>query len=59
VFVSGGGEPAKAEAGGLPHDLGGKDQGIIDPGRIQTARGPENYSPAEKAWGRRPPRNGC
>jgi len=43
VFVSGDGEAAKTEAGACPATSAGKDQGIIDPGRIQTARGPENY----------------
>jgi 8-hydroxy-5-deazaflavin:NADPH oxidoreductase len=43
VFVSGDDETAKAEVKGLLHDLGWKDEGIIDLGGVQTARGPENY----------------
>jgi 8-hydroxy-5-deazaflavin:NADPH oxidoreductase len=43
VFVSGDDEAAKTEVKGLLHDLGWKDEGIIDLGGIQTARGPENY----------------
>ncbi len=41
VFVSGDDEAAKAEVKGLLHDLGWKDEGIIDLGGIQTSRGPE------------------
>ncbi len=44
VFVSGDDEAAKAEVKGLLHDLGWKDEGIIDLRGIQTARGPENYA---------------
>jgi predicted dinucleotide-binding enzyme len=44
VFVSGDDEPAKAEVKGLLHDLGWKDEGIMDLGGIRTARGPENYA---------------
>ena len=43
VFVSGDDETAKSEVKGLLHDLGWKDEGIIDLGGIWTARGPENY----------------
>jgi 8-hydroxy-5-deazaflavin:NADPH oxidoreductase len=43
VFVSGDSQDAKAEVVGLLHDLGWADDGIIDLGGIQTARGPENY----------------
>jgi 8-hydroxy-5-deazaflavin:NADPH oxidoreductase len=43
VFVSGDDEAAKAEVKGLLRDLGWKDEGIIDLGGVQTARGPENY----------------
>mgnify|MGYP001323247227 CR=1 FL=1 len=43
VFVSGDDEGAKAEVKGLLHDLGWTDDGIIDLGGVQTARGPENY----------------
>jgi predicted dinucleotide-binding enzyme len=43
VFVSGDDETAKSEVKGLLHDLGWKDEGIIDLGGIRTARGPENY----------------
>jgi 8-hydroxy-5-deazaflavin:NADPH oxidoreductase len=43
VFVSGDNEAAKAEVKGLLHDLGWKDEGIIDLGGIKTARGPESY----------------
>ena len=43
VFVSGEEEAAKIAVKGLLHDLGWKDDGIIDLGGIQTARGPENY----------------
>jgi 8-hydroxy-5-deazaflavin:NADPH oxidoreductase len=43
VFVSGDDQGAKAEAVGLLHDLGWTDDGIIDLGGVQTARGPENY----------------
>lgn len=44
VFVSGDDEAAKSEVRGLLHDLGWKDEGIIDLGGIRTARGPENYA---------------
>jgi 8-hydroxy-5-deazaflavin:NADPH oxidoreductase len=44
VFVSGADEGAKTQVKGLLHDLGWKDEGIIDLGGIQTARGPENYA---------------
>jgi predicted dinucleotide-binding enzyme len=43
VFVSGEDEAAKTAVKGLLHDLGWKDEGILDLGGIQTARGPENY----------------
>jgi predicted dinucleotide-binding enzyme len=43
VFVSGDDDAAKAQVKDLLHDLGWKDEGIIDLGGIQTARGPENY----------------
>jgi 8-hydroxy-5-deazaflavin:NADPH oxidoreductase len=43
AFVSGDDEMAKSEVKGLLHDLGWKDEGIIDLGGIRTARGPENY----------------
>jgi 8-hydroxy-5-deazaflavin:NADPH oxidoreductase len=43
VFVSGDDEAAKTTVKGLLHDLGWKDEGILDLGGIQTARGPENY----------------
>ena len=43
VFVSGDDEAAKTQVKDLLHDLGWKDEGIIDLGGIQTARGPENY----------------
>jgi 8-hydroxy-5-deazaflavin:NADPH oxidoreductase len=43
VFVSGEDEAAKTAVKGLLHDLGWQDEGIIDLGGIQTARGPENY----------------
>jgi 8-hydroxy-5-deazaflavin:NADPH oxidoreductase len=43
VFVSGDNESAKTEVKGLLHDLGWKDEGIIDLGGIKTARGPESY----------------
>jgi hypothetical protein len=43
AFVSGDDQTAKAEVRGLLHDLGWKDEGIIDLGGIRTARGPENY----------------
>jgi len=33
----------KSEVRSLLQDLGWKDEGIIDPGGIRTARGPENY----------------
>ena len=44
VFVSGDDEAAKSRVRGLLHDLGWKDEGIIDLGGIRTARGPENYA---------------
>ena len=44
MFVSGDDEAAKSEVKGLLHDLGWKDEGIIDLGGIRTARGPENYA---------------
>ena len=44
VFVSGDDEAAKAEVKGLLHDLGWKDEGIMDLGGIRTARGPEHYA---------------
>jgi predicted dinucleotide-binding enzyme len=43
VFLSGDDREAKAQVKDLLHDLGWKDDGIIDLGGIQTARGPENY----------------
>jgi predicted dinucleotide-binding enzyme len=43
VFLSGDDDAAKAQVRDLLHDLGWKDDGIIDLGGIQTARGPENY----------------
>ena len=43
VFVSGDDHAAKAEVVGLLHDLGWADDGIIDLGGVQTARGPESY----------------
>jgi predicted dinucleotide-binding enzyme len=43
VFVSGDDHGAKAEVVGLLSDLGWADDGIIDLGGVQTARGPENY----------------
>jgi 8-hydroxy-5-deazaflavin:NADPH oxidoreductase len=43
VFVSGDDEAAKTAVTGLLHDLGWRDEGIVDLGGIQTARGPENY----------------
>jgi 8-hydroxy-5-deazaflavin:NADPH oxidoreductase len=43
VFLSGDDSEAKAQVKDLLHDLGWKDDGIIDLGGIQTARGPENY----------------
>jgi 8-hydroxy-5-deazaflavin:NADPH oxidoreductase len=43
VFVSGDDETAKSEVKGLLHDLGWKDEGIIDLGGIRSARGPENF----------------
>ena len=43
VFVSGDDQAAKTEVKGLLHDLGWKNEGIVDLGGIQTARGPENY----------------
>jgi 8-hydroxy-5-deazaflavin:NADPH oxidoreductase len=43
VFVSGQDEAAKTAVKGLLHDLGWKDEGIIDLGGIETARGPESY----------------
>jgi 8-hydroxy-5-deazaflavin:NADPH oxidoreductase len=44
VFVSGDDEAAKAEVKGLLHDLGWKDEEIMDLGGIRTARGPEHYA---------------
>ena len=44
VFVSGDDEAAKTEVKGLLHDLGWKDEGIMDLGGIRTARGPEHYA---------------
>jgi len=43
VFVSGDHDVAKEQVKDLLHDLGWEDEGIIDLGGIQTARGPENY----------------
>ena len=43
IFVSGDDHDAKAEVVGLLHDLGWTDDGIIDLGGVQTARGPESY----------------
>ena len=43
VFLSGDDHGAKAEVVGLLHDLGWADDGIIDLGGVQTARGPESY----------------
>jgi len=43
VFVSGDDEAAKTQVKHLLHDLGWKDEGIIDLGGVRTARGPENY----------------
>jgi 8-hydroxy-5-deazaflavin:NADPH oxidoreductase len=43
VFLSGDDDDAKAVVRGLLHDLGWKDEGIIDLGGVETARGPENY----------------
>jgi len=43
VFLSGDLDAAKAQVKDLLHDLGWKDEAIIDLGGIQTARGPENY----------------
>jgi 8-hydroxy-5-deazaflavin:NADPH oxidoreductase len=43
VFLSGDHDPAKAQARELLHDLGWKDDAIIDLGGVRTARGPENY----------------
>jgi predicted dinucleotide-binding enzyme len=43
VFVSGDDEAAKTEVKGLLHDLGWKDEAILDLGGVQTARGPEHY----------------
>jgi 8-hydroxy-5-deazaflavin:NADPH oxidoreductase len=43
VFVSGDDDAAKSAVKGLLRDLGWKDEGIMDLGGIQTARGPENY----------------
>jgi 8-hydroxy-5-deazaflavin:NADPH oxidoreductase len=43
AFVSGDDETAKTEVKGLLHDLGWRDESIIDLGGIKTARGPENY----------------
>ena len=43
VFLSGDDDAAKAQVKDLLHDLGWKDDSVIDLGGIQTARGPENY----------------
>jgi 8-hydroxy-5-deazaflavin:NADPH oxidoreductase len=43
AFVSGDDEAAKNAVKGLLHDLGWKDEAVIDLGGIRTARGPENY----------------
>lgn len=43
VFLSGDDEAAKATVAGLLRDLGWTDDGIIDLGGIQTARGTEHY----------------
>ena len=43
VFLSGDDDAAKAQVKNLLDDLGWKDDGIIDLGGIQTARGPESY----------------
>lgn len=43
VFLSGDDEAAKATAAGLLRDLGWTDDGIVDLGGIQTARGVEHY----------------
>jgi 8-hydroxy-5-deazaflavin:NADPH oxidoreductase len=43
VFLSGDSASAKAEAAGLLKDLGWSDDGIVDLGGIETARGPEHY----------------
>jgi 8-hydroxy-5-deazaflavin:NADPH oxidoreductase len=43
VFVSGEDAAAKSAVKGLLGDLGWPDEGIIDLGGVQTARGPENY----------------
>jgi 8-hydroxy-5-deazaflavin:NADPH oxidoreductase len=43
VFLSGDHDAAKAQVKDLLHDLGWKDEAIIDLGGIATARGPENY----------------
>jgi 8-hydroxy-5-deazaflavin:NADPH oxidoreductase len=43
VFLSGDDDTAKNEVRDLLHDLGWKDEAIIDLGGIQTARGPESY----------------
>jgi 8-hydroxy-5-deazaflavin:NADPH oxidoreductase len=43
AFLSGDDDAAKTQVRGLLHDLGWTDDGIIDLGGIQTARGPENY----------------
>jgi NADPH:quinone reductase len=44
IFVSGDDHDAKAEVVGLLHDLGWTDDGTIDLGGVQTARGPESYA---------------
>lgn len=43
VFLSGDDEAAKATVAGLLRDLGWTDDGIVDLGGIQTARGTEHY----------------
>jgi 8-hydroxy-5-deazaflavin:NADPH oxidoreductase len=43
AFVSGENESAKTVVKGLLHDLGWKDDAVMDLGGIKTARGPENY----------------
>jgi 8-hydroxy-5-deazaflavin:NADPH oxidoreductase len=43
VFLSGDDDGAKSIVRGLLHDLGWTEDGIIDLGGVETARGPENY----------------
>ncbi|MFD1722345.1 NADPH-dependent F420 reductase [Amnibacterium endophyticum] len=43
LFVSGDDADAKQQVVGLLHDLGWTDDGILDLGGVQTARGPEHY----------------